>query len=98
MKKNSTVGMILIAAGVLVAMKFLGLGHLISWVVSLVFPLILLGLGYIGWKNGNRIIGGVIAGVGAIMLLGKLSGLIMLLLAVGLIVWGVSKIKDNRSY
>ncbi|MCM3749735.1 hypothetical protein M3223_20490 [Paenibacillus pasadenensis] len=98
MKKNSTLGLILIAAGVLVAMKFLGLGHVIGWLVSLLFPVILLGLGYIGWRNGNRLIGGILAFIGAIMLLGKLSGLILALLAIGLIVWGVAKIKDNRSY
>ncbi|MGN7456556.1 LiaF transmembrane domain-containing protein [Paenibacillus pasadenensis] len=98
MKKNSTVGLVLIAAGVLVAMKFLGLGHLISWVVSLLFPLILIGLGYIGWRNGNKLIGGILAFIGVIILLGKLSGLFLLLLAIGLIAWGVSKLKEGRTY
>jgi lia operon protein LiaI len=72
------------------------LGSLISWAVSLIFPLILLGLGYIGWRNGNRIVGAVLVFVGAVWLLGKLSGLIMLLLAVGLIIWGVSTFKGKR--
>ena len=53
MRKNSTIGIILIAAGALLAMKFLGLGHLINWAVSLIFPLILIGLGMMGWRNGN---------------------------------------------
>ncbi|MGU3474002.1 LiaF transmembrane domain-containing protein [Paenibacillus sp. D51F] len=96
MKRNSTVGIILVVAGALLAMKFLGLGHLISWAVSLIFPLIVLGLGVIGWRNGNRIVGGVLLFVGAIWLLGKLTPLIMLLFAVGLIVWGVSLFKGKR--
>ena len=96
MRQNSTIGIILIAAGALLAMKFLGLGHLINWAVSLIFPLILIGSGYMVLRNGNRTIGTIIGFVGVIFLLFKLHGLIMLFLAVGLVVWGVSMFRNRR--
>ncbi|AJY73819.1 LiaF transmembrane domain-containing protein [Paenibacillus beijingensis] len=96
MNRNTGFGALLIVVGALIAMKFLGLGHLFGWIFGLLFPVILIGLGVVGWRNGSKVIGTVLAVIGALMLLAKLSGLIMLLLAVGLIVWGVSKIKGQR--
>lgn len=96
MSRNTVMGVLFIGVGALIALKFLSLGHLFGWLFGLLFPVILIGLGVIGWKNGSKVIGTVLAVVGAMMLLAKMSGLIMILIAAGLIVLGVSKLKGQR--
>ncbi|SDW49243.1 hypothetical protein [Paenibacillus sp. CF384] len=94
MNGKSALGAILVVIGALIVMKFIGIN--LGWIISLLMPFILIGLGVVGIRNNSKIIGGILIVVGAIMLIGKLAGLFALLLAVGLIVWGVSLFKNRR--
>ncbi|GGE01525.1 LiaF transmembrane domain-containing protein [Paenibacillus nasutitermitis] len=94
MNGKSALGAILVVVGGLVAMKFFGI-HL-GGIIGFLMPFILIGLGVVGVKNDSKLIGGTLIVVGAFMLMGKMMGLITLLLAIGLIVWGVSIFKRER--
>lgn len=69
-------------------------------IIGFLIPFILVGFGILGWMNNKRLIGGILIGLGGIMLLGKLGGLLMLILAIGLVVAGVSLFKggNRRTY
>ncbi|REE87520.1 hypothetical protein A8990_109166 [Paenibacillus taihuensis] len=94
MNGRNALGAILVVIGALMVMKFVGI-HL-GWIFSLLMPFILIGLGAVGIRNNSKVIGGIMIVVGAIMLLGKLAGLIGLLIAIGVIVWGVSLFKNRH--
>ncbi|MFC5652739.1 hypothetical protein ACFPYJ_27270 [Paenibacillus solisilvae] len=94
MNGKSAIGALLVVVGGLMVMKFLGI-HL-GWIVGLLMPFILIGLGAIGLNNNRKVIGGILVVVGAVMLLGKLAGIFALLLAIGIICWGVSMFKGKR--
>ena len=94
MNSKSALGALLVVLGGIVVLKFIGIN--LGWIISLLMPFILIGLGVLGLKNDKKIIGGILIVVGAIMLLGKLAGIFTLLLAIGLIVWGVSVFKGAR--
>ena len=99
MNNKTVVGIILVIVGAWMALKIVGIT--LGPILGFLFPLILIGLGVLGLKNGSKTIGSILLVVGAIILLGKLSGLIFFLLAVGLIVWGVSMFKgkgNKRTY
>lgn len=88
---------VLIALGSLILLDKLdfGFGHLMSYVI----PVIMIMLGYVGVKNGSKFFGWVILVIGIVILLGKMSGLIGLAIAIGLICFGVSMFKkDKRAY
>lgn len=93
MKKGSGLAVILIAFGVLIILNKFGI-HLLGPIMSYIVPIAMVGLGYLGIKNGSKI-GWVIAGLGAIILLSKLSGWIMVILAIGLIVYGITMLKQR---
>lgn len=90
---KTALGVILVIIGGMIVLRFFGftLGPIFSYI----FPIILLGLGYIGLKNGKNWIGMILIAVGAITLLAKLSGVIFLILAVAAILIGVSIIKGK---
>ncbi|MFC4776073.1 hypothetical protein ACFO9Q_04750 [Paenibacillus sp. GCM10023252] len=94
MDGKKALGVIAVVIGGLIVLNFLGI-HLGS-IIGFLFPFILIGLGFIGWKNNSKLIGGVLMAVGGLIVLGKLSGLIMFAAAVGLIVWGVSLFKRSK--
>ena len=94
MNGKSALGALLVIAGSLMVMKFIGIN--LGWIISLLMPFILIGLGVVGVKNNSKVIGGILIVVGAFMLLGKLAGIITLLLAVGIILWGVSMFKHRK--
>ncbi|MBB3114700.1 putative membrane protein [Paenibacillus phyllosphaerae] len=94
MNGKSALGAVLVALGGLMVLKFLGIN--LGWIISLLMPFILIGLGFVGLKNNSKIIGSVLVAVGAIMLLPHLFGIVSLLLAIGLIVWGVSMFRNKR--
>jgi len=88
---------VLIVLGSLILLDKLnfGFGHLMGYVI----PVIMVLLGYVGVKNGSKFFGWVILVIGIMILLGKLSGLIGLAIAIGLIFFGVSMFKkDRRAY
>ncbi|CAH1223567.1 hypothetical protein PAECIP111893_05001 [Paenibacillus plantiphilus] len=94
MNSKSALGALLVVLGGIVVLNFIGVN--LGWIIGLLMPFILIGLGVLGLKNDKKIIGGILIVVGAIMLLGKLAGIFTLLLAIGLIVWGVSVFKGAR--
>lgn len=92
MGKNA-LGAILVVIGGLMVMKFIGI-HL-GWIIGILMPFILIGFGVVGIRNNSKVIGSILIVVGGLMLLPKLFGLISLLLAIALIVWGVSMFKNR---
>jgi hypothetical protein len=66
--------------------------HFMSWVV----PLAMVGLGWYGITRGSKI-AWIITIIGALILLGKMSGLFIILMAVALIAFGVSMLKRGRT-
>ncbi|WP_201755626.1 LiaF transmembrane domain-containing protein [Paenibacillus glycinis] len=93
MGKNA-LGVILVVIGGLMVMKFIGI-HL-GWIIGILMPFILIGFGVVGIRNNSKVIGSILIVVGGLMLLPKLFGLISLLLAIALIVWGVSMFKNRQ--
>ncbi|MFK7697518.1 LiaF transmembrane domain-containing protein [Paenibacillus sp. HJGM_3] len=91
--RNSGWALFLIACGALILIGKLGfgLGHLMSYL----FPIAMIGLGYLGIRNGSKFIGWVILVIGLLALLGKFSGLFAILIAAGLIGYGVTLLKRN---
>jgi len=100
MNNKSVLSILLIIAGGWILLKLLGvtLGPIVGFLFSLLLPLILIGLGFVGMKNGKTLIGGIMLAVGALMLLGKVLHALFPLLVIGLIVWGVYMLvrKDGR--
>ncbi|NEW08045.1 hypothetical protein GK047_18760 [Paenibacillus sp. SYP-B3998] len=96
MKKNTGFAVLLIAFGALILLNKLGLhmGPFIGSIMGYVIPLAMVGLGYVGIKNGSKI-GWIIAGLGIIILLGKLSGWLIILLAIGLIGYGFTMLSGR---
>lgn len=94
MNGKSALGVLLIIVGGLAALNFLNIdfGRIIGFLV----PFILIGFGVLGWFNNKKVIGGILIVVGGIMLLGKLGGLLMLILAIGLVVAGISLFKGGK--
>lgn len=96
MRMNGKTGfaLLLIAFGVLLLLnKFAG-G--LGWLMGYLIPVAIVGIGYVGIRSGSKFFGWVVFIVGLIMLLGKFSGLIGILVAVGLIAYGVSLLKRDR--
>ncbi|GFZ80566.1 hypothetical protein GCM10008018_27520 [Paenibacillus marchantiophytorum] len=91
MKRNTGLAALLIAFGALILLNKLGfhLGPFIGSVMGYVIPIAMVGLGYVGIQRGSKI-GWLIAGIGGVILLGKLAGWVIILLAIGLIGYGVS--------
>ncbi|MFC5403007.1 LiaF transmembrane domain-containing protein [Cohnella soli] len=89
-----------IAIGLIVFGGLMILGKLGSFglggLFSLIVPILVVLLGLVAWNNGNRLLGGVLAVIGGIILLGKLSFLFVWIAAIALIVFGVSMINRNN--
>jgi lia operon protein LiaI len=93
LNRKSGFAIFLIGCGALMVLDKIGfgLGHLFS----LIIPLAMLIFGYIGFQGGRKFFGGVLMFFGVVFLLGKLTGLIGLLIAIGLIIYGVSMLKKK---
>jgi hypothetical protein len=83
--------LILIAVGALIIMNKFGI-HLLGPIMGYVVPIAMVALGYLGIKRGNKL-GWIIAGLGGVILLGKLAGWLVIILAIGLILYGLSMLK-----
>ncbi|GIO15943.1 hypothetical protein J19TS2_54980 [Cohnella xylanilytica] len=88
MKKGNGLAVILIVIGIL--LLFGKLGNLFGFIISLLIPVLIIGLGVMAWRRDNRIVGGILAVIGGFMLLGKLSAVIFWIAVIGLIVFGIS--------
>ncbi|MBN2982702.1 MULTISPECIES: LiaF transmembrane domain-containing protein [Cohnella] len=95
MKKGNGLAIVLILIGILLLVG--KLGNLFGFLIGLLIPLLVIGLGVIGWRNGNRFIGGILMVIGGFMLLGKLSAVIFWIAAIGLIVFGITMLTRNRT-
>ncbi|OMF22451.1 hypothetical protein [Paenibacillus sp. FSL H8-0259] len=94
-RKGNGLAIVLIAIG---AVMLLGiLPHLIHGIFGILFPVLLVVLGYYGIKSGSKIIGWVVMFIGIMSLLSKLSWIIGPLLGVALVVWGISVLRGKRS-
>ncbi|MBW5449436.1 hypothetical protein GE107_25750 [Cohnella sp. CFH 77786] len=87
MKRGNGLAVLLIAFGVLLLLGKLGV---FGFLMGLLIPILVVGLGVLAWNNGNRFLGGVIGAIGVLMLLSKLSFLFVWAAAIALIVFGVS--------
>lgn len=94
MNGKTVLGVLLIIAGALAVLNFFDIS--LGGIFGFLLPFILIGLGIVGWSNNKKVIGGILIAIGGVMLLGELGGIIMLLLAIGLIIFGVSLFKGNR--
>jgi len=93
LKRGNGLALLLIAFGVLLLLGKLGV---FGWLMSLLIPVLVIGLGVLAWNNGSRVLGGIVGAVGALMLLGKLSFLFVWAAAIALIVFGVSMIRRRH--
>lgn len=94
-RKGNGLAVALIVIG---AVMLLGiLPHLIHGIFGILFPVLLVVLGYYGIKSGRKIIGWVVMFIGIMSLLSKLSWIIGPLLGIALVVWGISVLRGKRS-
>jgi lia operon protein LiaI len=96
LNRKSGFAIFLIGCGALMVLDKIGfgLGHLFG----LIIPLAMLVFGYISFQGGRKIFGGILLVLGAIILFGKLSGLLGLILAIAFIGFGISMLKKNKVY
>ncbi|WP_054943894.1 LiaF transmembrane domain-containing protein [Paenibacillus ihuae] len=93
-RKGNGLAIVLIVIG---AVMLLGvLPQLIHGIFGILFPVLLVALGYYGIKSGRKIIGWVVLFIGVMALISKLSWIIGPLLGVALVVWGISVLKGRR--
>jgi lia operon protein LiaI len=94
-KKGNGLAVVLIVLG---AIMLMGIAlPLIHGIFRLLFPVLLIVLGYYGIKSGRKVIGWIVLFIGIMSLISKLAWLIGPLLGVALIVWGISFLKGKRS-
>lgn len=96
LNRKTGFALFLIGCGALILLDRLGLG--LGNLISFIFPVLLIGFGYIGIKNERKVLGWGLVIVGAIMLLGKLSGLAGLIIAGALIAYGFRILKRSKAY
>ncbi len=84
---------LLIGCGALIILDELGLG--LGSLMSFIIPIGLTVLGYISIRNGSKFFGWVLLVIGIISLMGKFSGIIGLVIAAGLIYYGITLLKDR---
>lgn len=97
MKLNKSTGLALclILLGVILLLPVIGWS--IAVVLKALFPVLLMVVGYIGIKNGRSVIGWGALVIGLVMLLGKLSGLAVWIIAIALIVYGISLLTKKKN-
>ncbi|MCD1258711.1 hypothetical protein B5M42_007670 [Paenibacillus athensensis] len=96
MKRNTGLAAALIVFGALIILSKFGfhLGPIVGSIMGYLIPIAMVALGYVGIKNGSKI-GWIVAGLGVIILMGKLAGWLIIVLAIGLIAYGVSMLKKS---
>lgn len=98
MEVKKVLGIVLAVIGSIIVLNFFGihLGNL----VGLLFGCILVGLGFVGWNNNKKWLGGIIVVIGGFIILGNITGIIKLAIVIALIVFGISlfKKRSNRGY
>lgn len=92
MNRSKSWAFILIAVGFLICMHQVGMHF---HVMGLLVPVAMVGLGYVGIRNGKKI-GWVIFGIGALILITKLSGFLAIVFAAGLMYYGYRMLKKQK--
>jgi uncharacterized membrane protein YciS (DUF1049 family) len=95
MRSGNGLALLLIGFGGLIILGKLGLG--LGFLFGLLIPILIILLGAMAWRNGSRLVGGVIVAVGGFMLLGKLSFLFVWAAAIALVIFGVSMLRSKNS-
>jgi hypothetical protein len=95
MRSGNGLALLLIGFGGLIILGKLGLG--LGFLFGLLIPILIILLGAMAWRNGSRLVGGVIVVVGGFMLLGKLSFLFVWAAAIALVIFGVSMLRSKNS-
>ncbi|MDQ0901822.1 MULTISPECIES: hypothetical protein [unclassified Paenibacillus] len=94
MDRSKGLALVLITAGILICLHQFG-SHI--HFMGFLFPAAMLGLGYVGIKNGKKI-GWFFAGLGGLILTIKLSGFIAIAFAVCLVVYGIHLLKKRNEF
>lgn len=93
--RNNGTAIVLIVIG---ALMLLGLfAPLFGKLIGLLFPILMIVLGYYGIRRGRVVIGTIILGFGILSLLAKLSWFIGPLLGIALVIFGISLLKGKRN-
>ncbi|MNE68793.1 hypothetical protein D3C80_1644730 [compost metagenome] len=93
-RQGNGLAIVLIVLG---AIMLMGIAlPLIHGMFRILFPVLLVALGYYGIKSGRKIIGWVVLFIGVMALISKLSWIIGPLLGIALVVWGISVLKGRR--
>ncbi|WP_438349139.1 LiaF transmembrane domain-containing protein [Paenibacillus sp. FA6] len=94
LKRRNGLAAVLIIIG---ALMLLGVfGPLLGRLLGLVFPIILIALGYYGVRSGKVLIGWIILAIGILSLIAKLSWLIGPILGIVVLVFGISLLRNKR--
>lgn len=94
MDRSKGLALVLITAGILICLHQFG-SHI--HFMGFLLPAAMLGLGYVGIKNGKKI-GWFFAGLGGLILTIKLSGFIAIAFAVCLVVYGAHLLKKRNEF
>jgi lia operon protein LiaI len=94
LKRRNGLATVLIIIGGLILLGVLG--PLLGGLLGLVFPVILIVLGYYGIRRGKLLIGWIVLAIGILSLIAKLSWLIGPILGIALLVFGISLFKNQR--
>jgi hypothetical protein len=94
MRSGNGLAMLLIGFGGLIILGKLGFG--LGFLFGMLIPILIILLGAMAWRSGNRLVGGVIVVVGGFILLGKLSFLFVWAAAIALVVFGVSMLRSKN--
>lgn len=92
-KGNAGFAILLIVCGALILLGKFNFGPMVGYLI----PVAMVALGYYSVRSGSKFVGWVILTIGVIALLSKFSWLIGIVIAVGLIGYGVSMLSKNRS-
>ncbi|GIO32085.1 MULTISPECIES: hypothetical protein [Paenibacillus] len=94
--RNNGTAIVLIVVGAL--MLFGLFAPLLGTLAGLIFPILMIVLGFYGIRRGRVLIGTVVLAIGVLSLLAKLSWIIGPLLGIALVIFGISLLKGKKSY
>ncbi|UHA71836.1 LiaF transmembrane domain-containing protein [Paenibacillus sp. 481] len=95
-RKGNSLAIVLIGLGAFILLSKIGI-FAGDW-FSYLLPILLVALGYYGVRAGNKFFGWMFIIIGGISLLSKFSWLIVILIAIGMIIYGFSILKGNRNH
>ncbi|MCZ8522856.1 MULTISPECIES: LiaF transmembrane domain-containing protein [Paenibacillus] len=97
MNRHTGFALLFIGVGAMILASKMGL-HVGHHLMGFLFPAALVGLGFVGMNNGKTFIGAALILIGGMVLIGKMSGVIAILFAAGLIWYGVTLLRGKSAY